>query len=229
MTRKFLRRLSRKNFLVKNKLTRKNLNRLCEENSTATKTLVVHSEDVDYEPFFPNTYTVTKRRDVPADLHVDSYYKDLSRIPSSSYEVILCTGLLEHIPDPQKIVDDFYRILKPGGKIVLSASSVFSLHESPDDFFHFTPYGVKLLFERWTRVDIKGSSQPFETIAILLQRINLQCDIFFPVRILVELFYLIIPILDRFIVRQYSTRHFRNEYSEIDSMMPSNVQVVAFK
>jgi len=229
MTRKFLRRLSRKNFLVKNKLTRKNLNRLCEENSTATKTLVVHSEDVDYEPFFPNTYTVTKRRDVPADLHVDSYYKDLSRIPSSSYEVILCTGLLEHIPDPQKIVDDFYRILKPGGKIVLSASSVFSLHESPDDFFHFTPYGVKLLFERWTRVDIKGSSQPFETIAILLQRINLQCDIFFPVRILVELFYLIIPILDRFIVRQYSTRQFRNEYSEIDSMMPSNVQVVAFK
>ena len=226
-------RIAREGYRIKlfsGKLSTRNLDRLCRENATSTPTLVVHSEDVDYKPDFPNAYTVTKRKSVPADLHVDLYYTELAQIPDQSYEVILCTGLLEHIPEPLKLLEDLKRILKPGGKLIISASAVFSFHEGPNNFYHFTPYGFRLMFKDWSEIEmLRGASQPFETIGILLQRIMLQCDIFPPVRILVDLMAHSMRFLDVFIVRQYSNRGDKSEASLIDSMLPSNVQAVVRK
>jgi len=216
--------------LTQKKLSTKNLDRLCREYATDEQTLVIHSEDVDYKPYFPNAFAVTKRLDEPADMHVDLYYRNLSQIDSASYPVIICTGLLEHIPDPERIIADMHRILKPGGRLIISASAVFSFHECPDNFFHFTPYGFKLLFKDWSRFEmLRGASQPFETIGILIQRIHLQCDIFPPVRPFIELLFHTIRFLDVFIVRQYNTRQFQDERSLTDSMLPSNIQAVVIK
>jgi SAM-dependent methyltransferase len=191
---------------------------------------VVHSEDVEYQHFFPNAFTVTKRVNVPADMHVDLYYEGISKLSDEEYGVILCSGLLEHVPDPQRLIDEFHRILKSGGRLIISASAVFPLHESPDDFFHFTPFGFQVLFQNWSRFEVlRGASQPFETIGILLQRINFQCDMILPVRLFVELLYHTLPLLDHLIIRQYNTRQCKDERSETDSMMPSNVQAVAIK
>lgn len=223
------RKMSRYSFLKK-KLSTKNLVKLCREFATDKMTLVVHSEDVDYKPYFPNAYAVTKRRDKPADLHVDLYYKELSKIPDESYEVIFCTGLLEHIPEPQGLIDDLHRILKPGGKLILSASAVFSFHECPDDFFHFTPYSFRLLFKKFSKIEmIRGSSQPFDTLSILLQRVLIQCDIFPPLRPILEIVCLILPFFDRLVIAQYDNYGHRNEDRRIDSMLPSNMQACVVK
>jgi SAM-dependent methyltransferase len=222
-------KLTRYSFLKK-KLSTRNLERLCRESATDGRTLVVHSEDVDYKPYFPNAFAVTKRRNKPADLHVDLYYTELATIESSSYEVILCTGLLEHVPDPQRLIDEFHRILKPGGELIISASAVFSFHEAPNDFFHFTPYSFQLLFENWSEIKmLRGASQPFETIAILTQRILRQCRVFPLVRPLLELSCLITPVLDKFIIAQYSIVNSTEKQFEIDSMLPSNMQAVVVK
>ena len=116
--------LRRFNF-IKRKPSTKNLVRFLKENKTNEKTLVVHSEDVDYLEFFPNSYSVTKRREIKADLHTDIFYRGIEEIQNNSFSCILCTGLLEHIPEPQILIDNFYRILKPKGKLIISASSVF--------------------------------------------------------------------------------------------------------
>jgi SAM-dependent methyltransferase len=226
---RILKRLYRFSF-TKKKLSTRNLDRLCREFSTTERTLVVHSEDVDYAPYFPNAFAVTKRKDVPADMHVDLHYRELSQIDSESFDVILCTGLLEHIPDPQRLIDDLRRILKPGGKLILSASAVFSFHECPDNYFHFTPYGMRLLLKDFSTIEmVRGSSQPFETIGILIQRIHLQCDIFPLARPIVELMFHTVRLFDLFIVRQYDTRQIRDKRTETDSMLPSNIQALAVK
>jgi SAM-dependent methyltransferase len=212
------------------KLSTRNLQRLCRENATTEPTLVVHSEDVEYAHDFPNAFTVTKRADVPADLHVDRFYHGLDAIADASYPVILCTGLLEHLPDPQRLVDECYRILKPGGKLIISASAVFSFHECPDDYFHFTPYSFRLMFARWSKIEmLRGSSQPFETIGILLQRILLQCEMFPPLRVLVGFVARQAHRLDRVITAQYHSVNTRDPSARIDSMLPSNVQAVVVK
>lgn len=215
---------------IDKKISTKNLERLCRETATDKMTLVIHSEDVDYRPHFPNAYAVTKRQDIPADMHVDLYYRDLSKIESESYEMVFCTGLLEHLPDPQRLVDEIHRILKPGGKMVLSASAVFSFHECPNDFFHFTPYSFKMMFEKWSEVEmLRGASQPFETIAILMQRILLQCETFPLIRPFIELLCVILPLFDKLIYKQYNVFGKRDESNEIDSMLPSNMQAVVIK
>ncbi len=222
-------KLTRYNFLKRKRSTR-NLERLCREFATDRRTLVVHSEDVDYQPYFPNAFAVTKRANKPADLHVDPYYRDLSNIASESYEVILCTGLLEHVPDPQRLIDDLHRILKPGGELIISASAVFSIHEGPNNFFHFTPFSFRLMFQRWSHIRmLRGASQPFETIGILLQRILLQCRVFPPARPLLELVCLTVPLLDKCVLSQYSTVGTSSAEFAIDSMLPSNIQAVVVK
>jgi len=222
-------RLRRSSFRKK-KLSTKNLDRLCRENATQELTLVVHSEDVKYKPYFPNAFAVTKRTDKPADLHVDVHYRDLSKIDSESYGVILCTGLLEHVPDPQRLIDDLFRILKPGGRLIISASAIFSFHEGPNNFFHFTPYSFRLLFKKWSRIEmLRGASQPFETIAILLQRILMQSEIWPPMRPLIELLTVIIPVFDRFVGKQYDSTWEATPDHELDSMLPSNIQAVVIK
>ena len=216
--------------LVKRKLSTRNLDRLCREFATDQRTLVVHSEDVDHVPYFPNAFTVTKREDVPADMHVDLHYRQLAQIESESYEFVLCTGLLEHVPEPQRLIDELHRIVKPGGRVVLSASAVFSFHECPDNFFHFTPYGMRLLLKDFSKIEmVRGASQPFETIGILLQRILLQCDIFPPMRPIVEAMAWSMRVFDLFVVRQYDTRHVRDARTQTDSMLPSNIQAAAVK
>lgn len=214
----------------KKKLSTRNLERLCEEYSTDDHTLVVHSEDVDYQPHFPNAFSVTKRANVPADKHVDLYYEKLNEIDDESYQVIVCTGLLEHIPDPQRLIDDLYRILKPNGKLIISASAVFSYHECPNDFYHFTPFSFKRIFSNWSKIEMmRGASQPFETIAILLQRILLQCEIFPPLRPIIELLCSGLPHLDKLIISQYDTVGDHSPERRIDSMLPSNIQAVVIK
>ncbi|OGQ95227.1 MAG: hypothetical protein A2521_03555 [Deltaproteobacteria bacterium RIFOXYD12_FULL_57_12] len=227
--RSLWRKMSRYSFRKK-KLSTRNLVRLCHENATDKPTLIVHSEDVDYKPYFPNGFAVTKRKEKPADLHVDLYYRELSQITSESYEFIVCTGLLEHVPDPQRLIDDLRRILKPGGKLIISASAVFSFHEGPNDFFHFTPFSFRLMFKKWSKIEmLRGSSQPFETIAILMQRILRQAEIFPPLRPVIELACAALPFFDRLIIAQYNTVGNFSDDHKIDSMLPSNMQAVVIK
>lgn len=68
--------------------------------------------------------------------------------PDNSYDVIICTQVLEHIEEPQKAINDFYRVLKPNGKLFLTAPQGWGLHGQPYHFFNFTIYGLKSLFQK---------------------------------------------------------------------------------
>lgn len=54
--------------------------------------------------------------------------------PDSSFDVILCSEVLEHIPDPLPALDEFARLLRPGGKLILTAPFSSNVHFAP---YHF--------------------------------------------------------------------------------------------
>lgn len=54
--------------------------------------------------------------------------------PSASFDAILCTEVLEHVPDPTAALDEFSRLLKPGGRLILTAPFVSLVHFAP---YHF--------------------------------------------------------------------------------------------
>ncbi len=220
------RRLSRFS-ISERKISRPILRRFIRAHGTTEPTLLLHPEEGTEH--FPNRFIVSKRPKDQPDLLVDVAYRDLARLPSESYSMIVCSGLLEHIPDPQRFVDELYRILTPGGRVLISCSCCFSIHEGPHDYFHFTPFGIRVLFGKWSRFEVlRGSCGPFTTLGILLQRVLLQCEIFPPLRPVLELLVHLVPILDRAVTRQYATLS-KAPGTECDSMLPSNLQVVVVK
>lgn len=65
--------------------------------------------------------------------------------PDSYYDVVLLTQVLEHVPNPSSVLDEVQRILKPGGKLLLSVPLNGPLHGEPWHFFQFTHYGIAQL------------------------------------------------------------------------------------
>jgi SAM-dependent methyltransferase len=58
---------------------------------------------------------------------------DISAIPApdASFDAILCSEVLEHVPEPTHALDEFTRLLKPGGVLILTAPFVSIVHMAP--------------------------------------------------------------------------------------------------
>jgi SAM-dependent methyltransferase len=66
-------------------------------------------------------------------------------LPDGSVDSVLCTQMLEHVPHPWKVLSEIFRVLKPGGKVLLTAPQLNELHEEPLDFYRYTKYGLTVL------------------------------------------------------------------------------------
>lgn len=54
--------------------------------------------------------------------------------PDAAFDAILCSEVLEHVPDPTKAVHEFARLLKPGGKMILTAPFASLVHFAPHHY-----------------------------------------------------------------------------------------------
>lgn len=64
------------------------------------------------------------------------------------FDCALCTDVLEHLEEPDKAIAETNRVLKKGAYAVYTVPMFWHLHEQPRDFFRFTKYGLKYLFEK---------------------------------------------------------------------------------
>lgn len=65
------------------------------------------------------------------------YVSDITEIPvpDASFDVILCTEVLEHVPCPIEALREMVRITKPGGRLFLTAPLGSGLHQEPYHFY----------------------------------------------------------------------------------------------
>lgn len=76
-----------------------------------------------------------------ADIHISPEGK--IKLDSESVDVVLSTQVLEHVVNPQLYLEESYRILKPGGKLVISTHGYWMYHPDPTDFWRWTSSGLK--------------------------------------------------------------------------------------
>lgn len=62
------------------------------------------------------------------------------------FGTIICMSVLEHCRNPFVMAQNMQRLLAEGGHLVISVPFVWELHGYPDDYWRFTPNGVRLLF-----------------------------------------------------------------------------------
>jgi SAM-dependent methyltransferase len=63
-------------------------------------------------------------------------------------DVVVCTEVLEHVPNPHQVVAELSRLLKAGGALYVSVPFSAREHQIPYDFFRYTQYGLRHLFEQ---------------------------------------------------------------------------------
>ena len=64
---------------------------------------------------------------------------------AETFDGVLCTEVIEHVPAPWLAVLEIARCLRPGGRVYLTAPMNWHLHYEPHDFFRFTRYGIESL------------------------------------------------------------------------------------
>lgn len=70
------------------------------------------------------------------------FVSDITAIPvaDNSFDFILCTETLEHVPEPVEAFREMSRILKPNGRMFLTAPAMSGLHQLPYHFYSgYTP------------------------------------------------------------------------------------------
>jgi SAM-dependent methyltransferase len=74
---------------------------------------------------------------------------DLREIPveDGRYDLVLCSQVLEHLPEPLAVLSEFHRVLRDDGQLWITCPLFYCEHEQPYDFYRYTQYGLAHLIE----------------------------------------------------------------------------------
>jgi SAM-dependent methyltransferase len=106
--------------------------------------------DAPYRPLFAHTrYESADFQKVDKEYAKSTYVCDLTSIPvdDARFDYVILNQVLEHVPHPDRVLKELFRVLKPGGRMIYSAPLFYEEHEIPYDFFRYTQFSVRMLFE----------------------------------------------------------------------------------
>jgi SAM-dependent methyltransferase len=108
-----------------------------------------------YQPLFPGKrYIKQDMRDFdPPCIDIICDIGDMKAVSDESIGLVLNLESLEHLPYPQKAIDEIHRVLRPNGLLILTTVMHFKIHRAPKDYWRFTPDGIELLLNRFKILD----------------------------------------------------------------------------
>lgn len=92
--------------------------------------------------YFTSEVSPSSGCDITIDVH------DMSKIDDGYFDCVFCSGVLEHVAEPDSALTEITRILKTGGTLLLGVPFRQGLHLEPTDYWRFTKYGIEYLLEK---------------------------------------------------------------------------------
>jgi SAM-dependent methyltransferase len=74
-------------------------------------------------------------------------------LASGQFDLVICTQLLEYVPEPGVVIAEIQRLLRPGGCLWLSAPSVW-VRDSDEECWRFLPHGLRQLLSAFNHVEV---------------------------------------------------------------------------
>ncbi len=80
---------------------------------------------------------------------IDYFYDGKSLpFPDASFDSVLTTEVLEHIFNPDEALREIARVLRPGGRMLLTCPFSWEMHEEPYDYARYTLHALRSLLEK---------------------------------------------------------------------------------
>jgi len=108
---------------------------------------------------YKRTFFAGARKYIGTDYLSDRSHPDVIssavQIPfaANSFDTVVSTEVLEHVPEPFQAIREMRRVLKPGGFLILSTPMYWPRHEEPYDFFRY-PYDGILYFVKESGLEL---------------------------------------------------------------------------
>jgi len=111
-------------------------------------------------------------------------------VPDASFDAVICTDVLEHVPNVNSALLELDRILRPGGKILITVPSQCDAHQTP--FFYSGGYSSYLFSSMFPdyKVTVDYESGYFETVD---QKIGLGFAVLIRLARIKRIYYMAIP------------------------------------
>jgi SAM-dependent methyltransferase len=105
-------------------------------------------------------YSIFRHTDVVADAH-HLPFRD------ACFDAVVTFNTFEHLHNPFQAAAEVYRVLKPGGRLMLQTAFLQPLHEPPYHFYNATEFGVRRWFEQFeiTDLHVAGNFNPAFVLA----------------------------------------------------------------
>ena len=91
---------------------------------------------------------------------------DAQQLPFADavFDGIICQAVLEHVPRPQKVIAEMYRVLNRGGIIYIEVPFLQGYHPAPKDFFRYTLEGLDVLLSDFSKKESGVCVGPASTV-----------------------------------------------------------------
>jgi len=72
--------------------------------------------------------------------HSPDTLADAAELPfvADCFDAVVCTEVLEHVPEPRRVLSEAHRILRPGGRLLLTVPFLYPIHAYPYDYGRYT-------------------------------------------------------------------------------------------
>lgn len=113
-----------------------------------------------------NKNLVNDKKVIKVEVNEHQSHKKL-KAKNNYYDLIIIPNLIHHIDDHDILIKKCKSFLKKNGKIYIFDALLRELHQEPDDFIRFTPYGLKKKLEKFgfKILKVSKSGGPFSAIA----------------------------------------------------------------
>ena len=102
----------------------------------------------------------------------DVFY-DGRRLPfdDASFDAVICNQVLEHVFEPDAFLKEIARVLRGGGRLLLTVPFVWDEHEQPWDFGRYSSFGLKAILSR-NGLRVLRQEKTAGDVRVLFQLVN---------------------------------------------------------
>lgn len=102
-----------------------------------------------YKDLITAVYCVDWQYSTQQQMHVDQFVNLNEPLKiTQRFDTIILSDVLEHIAEPQQLLQELNKLLNPGGKIIIMVPFLYRLHEVPHDYYRYTEHALNHLLQK---------------------------------------------------------------------------------